>query len=855
MVDLEILAEFGGTDERLEEIFTSKPPKPVETKEARKDGDNLKKRYEENFKVRTRFEKYISRVMSEQVNFTLKNYQIYSAVDLAWEPPPISPELYPLVLYAQGKLDRGECIRQLKTIPDGHGSHYITKDQRGQEIPTPPKLTDVSINLVRTIITRRLAAQANKYSSLYPHYKFEARGTSSVDKLRADVVSQIMDIQSDWFGHPQHDEQVFRDTMLYAHCLDFVQCAWQRETTWERDGSISPELIESGKIPKKVVIVKEGVPFINPHISRTYFDNASPLSEINPDIGPKYCGFWDVLRAGDVITNPQYWNRTELGYSSTIVNLFQTYAQYFSQYLCTIQVPDCQGMDLSSDNDRLNNIGRYSQDSYSDSMIVGQHYQRLVPKDWGICEYPYPVWMRFTVAGYNTIIFAEFLPSSPCAYAGYNERDGRQVNLSLAHELLGLQDQLTNLCSLLLMCIKSDSITIVGLDTDSLNEEQQRELKTTLSGKNYYAEPVIFPYSGSKLRDLGIDPTKLFWRVQGDATKAIPVIFNAIDKVFEWSERLSVISKTEQAQPAPSGISATESNAISGTTESIYGFLSDAFDRFRAAKKRILYESYMACGNKDFTVPVTGRYSRKVVQLAGLEVLEDGQDIPNEEGTTRRFTVTGSKWKLAYNYIFTSRDGALRAVNTQAANVLTQLLGILKDPVVMQAIGKEKYFEIINEIFRLSGAGVDMKLEVKEGESDAMGVDVNQQIQQVLQQLTQQVEALDKGEQQVNQEVTQIVDELKTLTEEVKRLSAEAKSQPKNNAAEDAATLMRAEEEVRRSREESAMKRRQFESEESRKNASTRADLGLTVLKAANEESRASDMHNTKRRLIERPAA
>src|ERR1051325_7761087 len=164
----------------------------------------------------------------EHINFSLKNYQFYSAVDLAWEPPPLASKIHPLVLYAQNRIDMGACASQLATLKCA--DEFVKKDEKGNVVGIdPPRFFDVSINLVRSMITRRLAAQSNKYNNLFPYFKYESRSTSQVGKLRADIMSQRTDIMADQFGYRHHDTQVDRDMMMYSCCIDFVRCAWEKD--------------------------------------------------------------------------------------------------------------------------------------------------------------------------------------------------------------------------------------------------------------------------------------------------------------------------------------------------------------------------------------------------------------------------------------------------------------------------------------------------------------------------------------------------------------------------------------------------------------------------------------------------
>lgn len=777
MVDLDVLDQYGSTQDRLQQIFTATPKSTPAEREM--IPEEVLKRMDGDVKIKEDFEKEINKRFSEQINFTLRNSQMYGAVDLAWDAPPINKANYPLLLYAQGRLDLGRCAKSLDGLPDR--DKYVTKKPDGTITGINlPKFFEVSYNVVRSVISRRLAAQTNKYRALFPYYKFEPRSTSQVAKLRADVVSQVVDIMADAYNYRHHDEQVERDAMLYGHCLDFVRSAWESEKRVVFDPQENPDLrAEGAKRNVKTVVAKEGLGFVNPHASRVFWDNMYPMSEINTDTGPRFIGFWDVWRYGDVSKNPKYWNRSTIQWSATIVQLFSTYAQYFSQYFCTISPPcDPNLTDLSAANDRLNNVGLYTQDMLDSSMIIGVYFRKIIPKDHGIGDYPYPVWLRMIVAGDRTVIYAEFLPSTPGALLSINENDSRQINISLGMELLPYQDQMTQLTSLMLKVIQASMIRILCVNKDVADAEVLKEFRADMAGENRYPTAAVFEYSSAKLEQLGIKPDSIMHMVtSGQDVNAVTVVFEAMAQLLKLAERLLALSPQELGQPAPSGISATESNIIAGTTETMYGFISDAIDDYRSAKKRIIYESYMSCGSRDFKVPVIGRYSDATVKKAGLEVFQEDDETVVLTDSARQLTVMGTKSSLEYDYIFTSRDGAQRAPNAQLAQALVQLINILKDPTILSGLPKSKFYEIVNEVFRLSGTGVDLKLEVSEGESEKMGVDPqNQKLQQVLQQLTEEITANRQAIKDVNSHLEETINTVQELVDEVQKIRDEPKA-------------------------------------------------------------------------------
>lgn len=787
MVDLKILEAMGSTDARLKEIFTAAQPSVDEDarmNQAQRDS------VQRTIKIRQKFEEDIRQRTQEAVYFNLRNWQMYSAVDVAWDAAPINKNTIPLMLYAQGKSDLSKCTEAVKKFPNP--DQYFIKDTAGTVVGIDtPKFFEVNFNLMRSVISRRHAAQCNKYAALFPYFKYEARGTSQVAKLRADAVSQQMDIMKDDYDLEHHEMQIARDAMLYGYQLDFIRSKWEKTVQYRFDEDFNPDLPEDKENARfEAVVEKEGFGWVNPHPTRCFWDNSVPISLINSDTGPQFIGFWDVVRYGDVVLNSDYWNTKSVSFNSGFVNVLTNYANYFSQYYaCTITPPCLPTANASAENDRVNNIGTYSQNMNSISMLLCNYYRRVVPKDHGIGDYPFPVWLRMVFCGIDTVVHAEFLPSTPACYLGINQSDNRQYNISIGMELLPYQDQLSQLLSLLLYTVQNCNTKVLCLNTDGASPESVKEFREKMKGKERYNMVHVWEFSQTKLQDAGVDPKHMVELVETSATQALPQIFEAIQRLIGLAERLLALSPQELGQPAPREITATETTLIAGTTETIYGFISDSIDECRAARKRIMYESWMACAEDEVIVPVVNRYPRSVIEKAGFTIQQEdpqeaGSDTDAQTGEgvidskPREYTIVGTKQALKYNYIFTSRDGAQRATNTQAANALVQLLGVLKDPMILQSLPKQKFYEIINEIFRLSGTGVDLLLETAPGDNDQMGPDRQSQIEQVLQQLTQNAGDERQEVAKLDQTVEQLLESIKVLTQQVQQLQQQVNSGP-----------------------------------------------------------------------------
>lgn len=794
MIKKAVLDKFGSTKDRLKEIFTAQMPQ-----EPHGLDESQVKKINRDIACREKMEGIIRQRINEGITQCLKRNSLWEAVDLAWDWTPISGVSLPLLQLAQGKINMESCVTELQKLPNA--AKYLRKDGEKMQLDLPTFI-EVEANLIRSFVTRRVAAQANKYNNLWPYYKYESRSTGQVGKLRADLMSQRADIMADQFGWRHHDTQLYRDMFLYSHSMDFVRSAWEVDYGYKiaeeevsapvlderidepSVGEVSPleappaPVIEQAmeSTPPKGVeryVQREGISFFNPHPSRVWWDNNHAPASINSDSGCEFLMFWDVIRLKDVKENPCFWKRDEFSYMPETVELFATYQSYFSNSNITVMNPVASqaGLPLSSTagNDRKNNVGLYSEGQNDASIFKTEFFWKLRPVDYGIGNYPEPVWVRFIVASDSTVVYAEFMPSTPAAYLGYNENDSRQTNLSFAHELMGYQDQMKNLLKQLVLLAEQEAFKVFMVNTDMVPDQQQREkIKARLEGRGWAGRPLVVEYSFEDLKELEIDLTPV--KVTGtDVSGSMSAIIRTMAELIALVEKMASMSPAEQGQPAPREISATEVNEMSTTTQSVYTFISDAIDEMHAAKKRIVYESTVCCQESKIKLPVSARYTKETIRLAKLDVDEDENEP--EVNKSKRFTAVIGADDLVHDYIFSTRDGAERPVNTAAASTLVTMLSqLIAIPNILQAFGKERVYMIINEIFRMSGTGVDVNLEKAEGEDDAFASDEMQQLQGILQQLTEQVKLIAEKVQQHDEAISHMAE----LALEVKRMAQPA---------------------------------------------------------------------------------
>ena len=187
LIDYDILKKFGTTNDAIKALFTATVEKP------------------ELFKKRKEFEDRIQNRIQEGALWGLKNHQFYQAADLAWDSNIITKELVPLQLYAQGKITFAAVKEALKDVSPDTRAKFVKKDPNGNEIGIDiPAFHKVVVNLVRSLITKRVGSLSTRYVKQYPFYEYEPLSTSYVAKLRGDVLSQRIEMMTNQYDY-RHD--------------------------------------------------------------------------------------------------------------------------------------------------------------------------------------------------------------------------------------------------------------------------------------------------------------------------------------------------------------------------------------------------------------------------------------------------------------------------------------------------------------------------------------------------------------------------------------------------------------------------------------------------------------------------
>lgn len=697
----------------LKEIFVKRTP--VKTADGEPPVVSEKqKRYDE---IRERFERKISSRLSEGFRRSLARGRRVQAVDLAWDEP-VRSEQIPLMMWANGQLSLDGLTEQLKGLK--LYDQFTSQDADGKDKLSLPLIANVTLNLIRAYNTRRLAAQSARFSNLWPYFKYEPRGTDDVARFRGDALSQRIEEMSDAFGYRHFWPQTWRHTFMYGDSLAFVRQGWTREQALRIKDLNIPD---PTKIEEESYTTKEGVEFVASHPSRRFWDTSAPLAAINHDSGPRFLGYWDIVRHG-TLKEAGFYNLDSVSCTQDFSTLVSQNKLFFDYYFDPkiLQFPNLAfNTDPTEANDRRNMIGLYSDGDDDKGVLVAQYFEKLNPAEEKISTLDMDVWFRFTVAGDNTIIGAEVLPSTPAVYCGYNCNDDREENASLAQEIMPFQAGISNLLRNLETALEDAALRIWAIDEDAFDNKTKDYIRKNLKNRAIYKEPQPFFFSGSKYRQLGLNtPQQAIQIIQANLQQQVATIIQSIGEYLSLCDRVVILSQNEVGQAIQRTTSAREVQEISNTTGSIQSFVSDSIDEQRAAVKRLLYESLVSCSRSQVKVAVTSRYSEQTIKDAGFTLSEthivDGKPVP------LKVTCLGDVKSLVYEYYFGSRDGAERAINIEGAKVLGQLLGqFAQSEVIMKRLGNKRLFGIVDEMVRLSGAAIDFKLS--DGEPEDGGTD------------------------------------------------------------------------------------------------------------------------------------
>ena len=735
MPELEILQKRGLTEEALKAKFTAEKPS---------DGIvALKKR--------------ISSRIIDGRTFSFQHWKLWQAIDALCETPFRQASSAVLMQMAEKNPTSEET---LKVAANWGLTHLITEktDPKTGKKTTyldVPKFFNVFVPLARSFSLVR-AAKLTIDRIQVPLFKWEPQHDAGDARKKCEVVTDRMELMSNQLGYRHQLQQVIRKAVEYGQQLQFVKENWWSEKHLDEN--------------EKEHVVREGLRFKLPHPSWTYYDQNNPAATFNTDTGAEFGGYWSVKRYAEVAGNKKLWNVEKISFSRQ--NFADSRATaFFQQNGCVLAGINFRTPDWSTIQRETETSHLYTSNHNDAPVMVANHFEKVVPSDYGLGDYDYPIWMWFIVASDDSILYAAPLPGCPITYWGYDTDDTRLFNVSMTLECAPWEAAISNLFTQQLLSVKSNLANLSFVNSDFM-DEPTRQLIQNL-GQSYYTSLNLVPISGRQLQRAQQTVQSAVHSVQFPRHD-INGIMSAVQMAISLMERSLVMSAQEVGSASSHEQSAEEMRVISQSTSVRLQYTGLGIDNAIYALKGQLYTYLMAYGESEFYSYINpDDFDVQDLERMGFTVDEKGGE---------KWKVSIPKKALRMEYFSSVRDGQDRSNSVAIGTQMVQLLAPLA-PKLLEAVGPEQVVGLFNRTLDVFQLPRDWR--IKPTATSPIGPDgkpnpnapasqdwVIQQIQGIAQQMAQALEQQAQGQQQMAQQIMQqVAQQLQPITGVIQKLA------------------------------------------------------------------------------------
>lgn len=742
----------------------------------------------------------------EGIEGCLRDHRALWAIDIAYDSPVSTSTSALIQALLSKKLTDKETYNALASYGLKESDLFLNVRVKGDngveadaKILNPPIFYEVVVPVVKAYVTTRCASLYNERDTS-PLLQYTPLHDTDKNRVICEIVTGMVDKQSGWYGYPCYLRQAILQMLKYGTMLSFATEEWHCEE----------QLVDG-----KAVVQREGIRYVMPHPSRMFHDQFHPLWTINTGTGCEYAGFWDTVRAGDVLDNPKYWNRSKITWGT---NWFGSgYAgQYFKEaFPCRMEHP----VGIPKNQDREAKAAFYQVANDRDTaMFLTTVFWKLIPKDWGLGDYRYPVWHRFVIASDDTIVWAEPCAYDPVWYMGYDVDDQAGTPSSMATECVPWQGHLSNIMSEMVRTAKKNLADFFAFDTNLVDPKVLE--KMNLLGDKKYAGPQFIPFDSKMMQRGGLDWKKPFERLD-IGYHSIVEIQQCLQTALTIMERVLGITAQETGSVAAHYQSKTEVDITKNSGDTRKRFTGSGVDDGTDAWKRQLFDGNKAYRDDGVTAQVSAEIPNleQYLEELGFKVATKGM---------KKYLVKGSKKTLKMEGFARSNLGPEQQVDPAASQIIFQTLGaVAQNPEVFQQVGAGRVVKLLEQAARLAGAPRDFDLTTDSTQGDASAITA--QITPVLKELQTAImnavttnfaqpvaEALAKAESQIAQleaqmkQIAPIAKVAETQMQKVNVMAQEAAAQEQIDQAAFAAEERRKEEahqaNLRRKQDEAAIK-------------------------------------------------
>lgn len=678
-----------------------------------------------------------------------KDYRLYKAMDWSYDSP------FYQVSYTQlrGILNDNPDEKKVMSLINSWGLTHLLpvvmengkpccgvdgKEKRALNLPV---FFNIFVPIVMAYITIRWAKLFND-RNLVPFFKYEPVQFTKENRLRCEVVTQVVQRMSAWFDYPADSKQTILQTLLYGFCINFPREAWFHETQEDEEG--------------KEKIVREGLRFVMPHPSRIYYDLYHRLSSLNSNSGCGYVGFWELKRYKEVNDDKNYWNKNKISYGAS--NWFDMGVRDFltEVYPCGMSFPTVgsDGVGGVGALDRESDAAYYSEGNSNSATLLTNDFRRIIPKDYGLGTYEHPVWFRFLLANDSAILWAEPLAFDRFPTYAYDADFNRSRFRSLALEVMPFQDHISNFLTNWIVAVKENLGTPIFVDEEMVPAEALKGLENL--GHKKIDGRVYIRYSATQNYRVKQDQRQAFYSPQlthhntAELAQLISGVLNMLDRIMQ-------LSPQEVGQAATHEQTAEETKVIAGNTSTRVTFTGSFIDAGDYAKKVMIYDATMAHADDDIIVGVSSSFAateeefKKLIKAVGLTIADDTTYDP--ENPDSMPTLKGNKSAIRIEAFASTRDAADRINSPAIADAMSKIfLSVAGNPILIQAVGTVQLVELLNQIIVAAGLPKEFRLRGKNIDTTAPQEEQASELSAMLTEFAGKVkESIDAAQQQTLQ--------------------------------------------------------------------------------------------------------
>lgn len=747
----------------------------------------------------------LSRRVTQGRTMNLQEWQSYHAIDIACEVD-YNQSIPTLVQNIVSRnLDRDQTLQALKDFGLSNDELFLkVQDDRGvtQNVPNAPVLYQMLVPIV-TAYCKTVLGQIYNERNTVPLLRYQPLKETTRNRILTEIITFIVQTISTNYGYAAVLRQGLDQMLRYGLALSFPLEEWH---------------CEKQVVDGETITVKEGIRYAWPHPTKMSYDLSHPLTSLNTNTGTGWLNHWRVLTYGDILDNPIYWNRRKI-FCGT--NWFQSpmAGNYFSEiFPCTMEFP-CPNWGRA---DREQKANWYTTADRDKAVFVTEQFFNLIPSVWGLGDYKYPVWHRFTMAGDDTVLWA-----APCAYVpswflGYDYDQNAARNPSLALQLLPWQHQIGNIVSQILLTAKQNLLDVTYYDTNAVDLKDIKRFENL--GERRYRGKIFIPYDSLKAR--------MAQYSQKDAFIPVPTRFNSIQEMMQalpmclnLMERILQITAQDTGAAASHQQSKAEILQTGGASKNRRALTACAADEGTDAWKRQLSDGFGAYGDAGVSAQVSAEIEDLDTHLAeiGFKTRGKGED---------KVSVTGHKRALKLEAFAATSQAPQQSNDKEIAQAL--MLGVQNVSTqegLAKEVGVKNILRMIERAVILSGGPKDFKLPISK---DAKGQpQITPEMAQALQQLQQSIlqtveEKVVKPSAEATHKIQSEVDALNQTVASLQKIFDIAKAQQDKVEVQKVEVQSKIQTRTAEARAEEARKNVAFRAEETRKKE--KHDLEMRIL-------------------------